>query len=193
MISLATTTLWSDKRLTATSPVDTSEHRVDATDDRHRIGNQSAAHHVRQALDVDETRLAHVQPVGVRRAVADDVAADLATRSLDAHVRLALGHLEALGEDLEVVDQGFHRLVDARPTWRGDLLVLDAVVAFRHVIEDLAHDLHRLADLGEADRVPIEGVTVRADHHVEVELVVVQIGLIAAQVPFDVVDGSYGD
>jgi hypothetical protein len=30
-------------------------------------------------------------------------------------VGLALGHLEALGEDLEVVDQGLHRLVDAAP------------------------------------------------------------------------------
>ena len=60
-----------------------------------------------------------------------EVAAELAARRLDGDVHLALGHLEALGEDLEVVDERFHRLVDAGPRRRGDLLVLDAVVAAR--------------------------------------------------------------
>ena len=47
-------------------------------------------------------------------AVGDEVAADLAARRLDRDVRLARRHLEALGEQLEVVDQRFHRLVDTR-------------------------------------------------------------------------------
>ena len=112
-------------------------------------------------LDVDERRGPHVHAVRLGRAVAGDVAAELAARALDGDVDLALGHLEALGEDLEVVDQRLHRLVDARPRRRRDLLVLDAVVAGRHPVEDLADDAHRLADLVEADRVAVEGVAVR--------------------------------
>ena len=50
---------------------------------------------------------------GLAPTVADDVAAELAAGRLDGDVDLALGHLEALGEDLEVVDQRLHRLVDA--------------------------------------------------------------------------------
>ena len=50
---------------------------------------------------------------GLAVAVGHEVAAELAAGRLDGDVGLALGHLEALGEDLEVVDQGLHRLVDA--------------------------------------------------------------------------------
>ena len=82
-----------------------------------------------------------------------------------------------------MVDQGFHRLVDARTRRRSDLLVLDAIVAFGHPVEDLADDLHRLANLVEANRIAVESVAVGADHHVEVDVVVVQVGLITSQVP----------
>ena len=154
-------------------------------DDGDSVGDEAAAHHVGQALDVHEGGVTHVHPVRLGRTVAGDVAADLAARALDADVDLALGHLEALGEDLEVVDQRLHRLVDARPRWRGDLLVLDAIVARRHQLEDLGDDAHRLADLGEPDRVAVEAVAVRTDDHVEVELVVVQVRHVAAEIPLD--------
>ena len=127
---------------------------------------------------------ADVHAVRLRRAVAHDVAAELAARRLDRHVGLALGHLEALGEDLEVVDQRLHRLVDASARRRRDLLVLDPVVAARAwLVEDLADDPDRLADLVEADGVAVEAVAVAADDHVELDLVVVEVGHVAAQVP----------
>ena len=154
-------------------------------DDRHRVGDEAAAHHVRQALDVDERRGPHVDAVRARPAVAGDVAAELAARALDGDVDLALGHLEALGEDLEVVDQRLHRLVDAGPRRRRHLLVLDPVVAGRHAVEDLAHDAHRLADLVEPDGVAVEGVAVRADDDVEVDLRVLHVRHAAADVPVD--------
>src|SRR5215217_5270439 len=123
MISLASETLASERRAIRTAPrtaprrwgtassssVDVPEHGVDRGDDGHRVGDEAAAHHVRQALEVEERRAAHVHPVRPGAAVAGDVAAELAARALDRHVDLALGHLEALGEDLEVVDQGLHR------------------------------------------------------------------------------------
>ena len=141
------------------------------------------AHHVREGLEVDEARAADVHPVGLRRAVAHDVAAELAAGRLDRHVRLALGHLEALGEDLEVVDQGLHRLVDASAGRRRDLLVLDPVVTGREQVEDLPDDLDRLADLVDADRVAVEAVAVAADDDVEVDLLVEEVGHVAPEVP----------
>ena len=122
-------------------------------------------------------------PVRLGGPVRDEVAAELAARRLDGHVDLALGDPEALGEELEVVDERLHRLVDARPRRRRDLAVLDAVVAGRHLLEDLADDPDRLADLVEAHRVAVEGVAERADDDVEVDLVVGQVRHRAAQVP----------
>ena len=127
-------------------------------DDRHGVGDEATAHHVRQRLDVDERRRPHVHPVRSGRTVAGDVATELAARALDGDVDLAGGHLEPLGEQLEVVDQRLHRLVDARPRRRRDLLVLDPVVAGRHGVEDLTDDAHRLTHLVDADGVTVEGV-----------------------------------
>src|SRR5262245_35731152 len=107
MISFATDTLASLRRLMRRPPrssVDVSEDGVDGRDHRDGVGDQAAAHHVRQALDVDERWRADVDPVRAGRAVADEVAPELAPWALDGDVHLTLGHLEALGEQLEVVD-----------------------------------------------------------------------------------------
>ena len=97
---------------------------------------------------------------GFAGAVGHEVAADLAARRLDRDVGLARRHAEALGEQLEVVDQRLHRLVDAGARRRRDLAVLHAVVAERHPLDALAHDLHRLEDLVEPDPVAVEHVAV---------------------------------
>ena len=101
-------------------------------DDGDGVGDEAAVHHVRAASGGSRSSGPRMcMRYGLARAVADDVAAELAAGRLDGDVGLALGHLEALGEDLEVVDQRLHRLVDAGPRRRRDLLVLDAVVAGR--------------------------------------------------------------
>jgi len=82
-----------------------------------------------------------------------------------------------------VVDQRFHRLVDARPWRRRDLAVLHAVVAGGHELHALAHDLDRLEDLVEADLVAVEDVAVRGVDHVEVDVVVGEVRLRLAEVP----------
>ena len=163
----------------STSPItgSTDEHDDDG------VGQEAAAHHQRQALQVHEARPPDVHPVGLGPAVGHQVAAELAAGGLDGHVDLALGHPEALGEDLEVVDQRLHRLVDAAAGRRRDLLVLDAVVAGRHLLDDLADDPDRLADLVEADRVPVEVVAEGADDDVELDLVVAEVRHRAAAGP----------
>src|SRR5205807_6861492 len=104
-------------------------------------------------------------------------------RRLDRDVRLAGRNAEALGEQLEVVDQRFHRLVDARTRRRGDLAVLDAVVAERHALDALSYDLHRLQNLVEPDLVAVEDIAVLGVDHVEVDLVVRKVRLRPTEVP----------
>ena len=82
-----------------------------------------------------------------------------------------------------MVDERFHRLIDADARRRGDLLVLHPVITRRHLVENLFDDAHRLADLVEADRVAVVAVAVRADDDIEIDLVVGEVGLIAAKVP----------
>ena len=82
-----------------------------------------------------------------------------------------------------MVDQRFHRLVDTSPWWRRDLLVLQAVVAGRHLFDALAHHVDRLAGLVEAHRVTVEAVAIGADDDVEVELVVLEIRHVATEIP----------
>ena len=136
-----------------------------------------------QGLEVHEAGGPDVHALRLRRTVGDDVAAELTPGALDRGVDLALGHLESLGEDLEVVDQRFHGLVDAGPGRRGDLLVLDAVLTGRHLVEHLVEDANRLTDLVQPDRVAVEAVPVGPDDDVEVDLVVAEVRLVAAEVP----------
>ena len=163
----------------STSPMTGSTEEMTATASAIR---PTAQQH-RQHLEVDEARPPDVHAVGLRRPVGDQVAAELAPGRLDGHVDLALGHPEALGEDLEVVDQGLHALVDAGPWRRRHLAVLHPVVPRRHLVGDLADHLDRLANLVEAHRVAVEVVAVGADDHVEVDLVVGQVRHGPPQVP----------
>ena len=78
----------------------------------------------RRRLRGDERRRAELDAPRLRPAVGDDVAAELAARRLDRHVDLALRHAEALGDDLEVVDQRLHRGVQLLARRQHDLAVV---------------------------------------------------------------------
>src|SRR3989304_3613106 len=88
-------------------------------------------------------------PPWLGAARGDHVDAQFAARRLDRLVHLTGRNPEPLGEDLEMVDQGFHRLVDARPGRRGHLAILGPVVAWRHGPGRLLDDPQRLANLLE--------------------------------------------
>ncbi len=60
-------------------------------------------------LQVRERRVAVVHAIGPGAAVADHVHSQLAARRLHGDVHLAGGNPDALGDQLEVVDQGLHR------------------------------------------------------------------------------------
>src|SRR5213075_198316 len=96
------------KRLLA---VDLAEHDVERTDVRRHVGELvSSGHHV-ERLQVRETRRSDLAAIGFVGAVRDQVDAELALGRLDRSVGLAGRHLVALGVELEVMDQGLHRVL----------------------------------------------------------------------------------
>src|SRR5690606_9788172 len=103
----------------------------------------------------------------------------------DRTVGLAGRHAVAFREQLEVVDQRFHVVLHLLAAGRGDLEVVDhdrAGIGLQpaHALLD---DPRRLAHLGHAHQVPVVAVAGVADGNVEVDLGVLRVGLLLAQVP----------
>ena len=155
-----------------------------------------------RGLQVRERRVAEVRPEGAGAAVGDDVGAELAAGRLDRHVRLAGRDPEALGHQLEVVDQGLHRLThdvadvveavahavaaDRELAGPGDLLVGDhdrGALEPGQPVGGLLDDLQRLPHLGEADPEATVGVAGVPGLDLEVVVLVAAVGLGLAQVP----------
>ena len=102
---------------------------------------------------------------------------------LDRVVRLARRDAEALGDELEVVDERLHRGRELVPRRQRVLAVLGDVRALGQALERLLDDPHRLLHLLHADAVAVVVVADRPDRDREVEVVVGGVGLRLAQVP----------
>ena len=100
----------------------------------------AALAHRGQRLQVVEARVAHVHARGLGRTVGEDETAQLAARRLDRRVDLARRHAEALGHQLEVVDQRLHRRRQLVPRRQRDLAVVGDVGPVRQVVERLLDD-----------------------------------------------------
>src|SRR3954453_19808123 len=97
------------------SAVHPTHHRIDGRDSSDDASDLTALTQRRGGLQVGEGRVAEVDPIGAGAAVADDVRAELTSRGLDRDVRLAGRDGEALGDELEVVDQRLHGLTHDVP------------------------------------------------------------------------------
>src|SRR4051812_16504936 len=75
-------------------------------------------------LQVGEAWRPDLAPVGTVGPVRDEKYAELALRSLDSDIDLAGGNVEALGVQLEVMDQRLHRTFHLATPRRRDLVVL---------------------------------------------------------------------
>ena len=145
-----------------------------------------AAHEI-HGLEMGEARGLDLAAIGLVGAVGDQIDAEFALRRLDRGIDLAGRHLVALGIELEVVDQRFHRALHLAALGRHHLAVErgDRAAAIRRqqLVAALLHDAHRLAHLFHADVVAVEAVTVLADGDVEFHLLVALVGLRLAQIP----------
>src|SRR5882762_297789 len=88
--------------------VDFTKHDVLRADNRHDIGQHMALRHLVERRQMGKARRADLHAVGLVRAVGDDVNAEFPFRVLDCGVGLARRDVDALGEELEMVDQLFH-------------------------------------------------------------------------------------
>ena len=89
-------------------PINLTKDNVQSADDGHDIGDHHVLAEVVYGGQMREARRLDLAPVGLAGAVGHEVDAELALRSLDGRVRGAGRHGEALGEELEVVDQSLH-------------------------------------------------------------------------------------
>src|ERR1039457_1684056 len=90
------------------SSIDLPEHDVHRADDGDGVGDHVPARHLVERRKMNKARRPDLQAIRLVGAVAHDVDAKLAFGMLDRRIRLAFGHAEALGEELEMVDQVFH-------------------------------------------------------------------------------------
>ena len=101
-------------------------------------------------------------------------------------VALAFRHVEALGIELEVVDQRFHRILHFATTWWRQFGIArqDGPGAFlRQQLNALLDDLGGLFHFLHAANIAVVIVAVLADRDFEFEFVIAFIGLRATQVP----------
>ena len=139
------------------------------------------------ALQMREARRADLALVRLVAAVGDEIDAELALGRLDRGINLAGRHVIALGVELEVVDQRFHRALHLGALGRHDLVVVDRdralPVRAAQFFDALLHDAHRLAHLFHADAVAVVAVAVLADRNVEFEFGIAFVRLRPAQIP----------
>src|SRR6478609_9100083 len=99
---------WVEEVIRSFSPVDLAEHDVHRADHRDSVGDHVTARHFVKGGEVRKTGCTDLQAVRLVGAVTHQIDAELALRMLDGGIRLALGHMEAFGEELEMVDQLLH-------------------------------------------------------------------------------------
>src|SRR5262249_49349412 len=125
--------------------------------------------------------------VGLVAAVSDEIDAELALGRFDRGIDLAGRDVIALGVELEVGDQRFHRALHLGPPGRHDLVVVDRdrplTIRRAQLLDALLHDLGRLPHLLHADAVPVVTVADLADRDVEIEFRIALVRLCTTQVP----------
>src|SRR5438309_1890047 len=146
------------------SSVDLAEHRVDGAHDRDDVRHLVAGDDVRQHREVREGGAPPLEAIGLRAAVADEVAADLAARAFHPRVAFALRHSH-------LTDR-----LHAGP--RRDRPLGQAV-------EPLPDDPDRLPEFDHAHAIARVAVTGGLHRHEEVEILVRRIRLGAAYVVAD--------
>src|SRR5574341_98301 len=107
------------------SAVHVPEHDIERADNCDRVGEHVALGELVHRREVAERGRAQLHAVGLVRAVGDEIDGKFALGVLDRGVGLALGHVHALGEELEVVDELLHAELHLAARRRRHLVVVD--------------------------------------------------------------------
>ena len=90
--------------------------------------------------------------------------------------------MDAFGGDNEVVDEFLHLREDRLFVRKGGLGVVPVDRTGGQFVEDLAEDRNALADLLKPDEIAVVAVAHGADGHIEVVVLVIEIGVFLAKV-----------
>src|SRR5881409_1614862 len=147
----------------ASSTVNLTQHDVQTAHDGHNVRDHRAPANLLERAHGGETGRLYFHSIGLQAAVAYDVIPQFTPRTLRAHIHLSGRRLDALG----------NRFVH---------------VAGGDLCNSLASDLAALFDFLDPDHVPVVARTYWSvfsfpDGDIEIELVVVEIGLILADIP----------
>src|SRR5690606_32601519 len=106
-----------------TLAVNLSEHDVQRTQNGRDVGEHVPAIEEIHGGQMRKSRRADFRTVWTVGAVGHEIDAEFALRRLDGGIDLAFRNLEALGVELEVMDERFHRTLHLAPLGRHHLVV----------------------------------------------------------------------
>src|SRR5262249_51658865 len=172
-------------RLLNSLSVDVSKNDVDGADGGDDVGDQASFAHFGKSLQVRERGGTHVYAIRFSRTVADHVITHLTARRFHRLVHLAGRNSEALGDDLEVIDQGFHLRLHFLAVGQDDFGRGRFDRAFGHAVKRLLHDSDGLAQLLHATHVSVEDITFFAERDLELKILVAAVRRVAAQIDVD--------
>src|SRR5690606_9974028 len=89
-----------------------ARYHIQTTHRQNRIRNITTLDHFRISLIVDEARSSEVQAEGSASTVADQVKAEFAVTTFHTVVYFSLRDIGFAHNDLKVIDQGFHIIID---------------------------------------------------------------------------------
>src|ERR1035437_2862743 len=163
-------------------PVRVTENEIHAADGRDHIRDQGPLHHFRHGLQVAETGRAHVYAVRVGGTVADHVIPEFAARRFNPLVDFAFGYAEALGNNLEMVNEGLHLGLHFFAVGEHDVGRVGFPRARGHSVHGLEDDAHALPHFFQAHKVPRVDIAFGARGNFEIELLVTGVGRVLAGV-----------
>ena len=128
---------------------------------------------------------ADFQAVGFPAARADDVEPQLPLVRFGPAIDLSRRGVEALREELELLDHGFQIRKDPLLRRQRDAGYIGHNGAVLHLLQALPDDFHAFIEFLDADPVPIVGVAVLAERHTEFAFRIGRIGLGFTEVVVD--------
>src|SRR5690242_15751467 len=139
-------------------------------------------HHI-DCLEERETGRAYLTAIRTIGSICNQIDTEFAFGTLHNRVGSTGRHMIAFSEELEVMDQRFHRPLHLRSMWRAELAILHLYRTRPHLVQALADNLHTLTHFGEPHEIAVVAITIPPDRHLEPDLGIFVVGLRASQIP----------
>src|SRR5690606_13640998 len=149
------------------------------------VGDHVAARHLVERLQMHEAWRTNLHAVRLVGTIGHQVNAELALGVFDACIGLACWHMEAFGEQLEVMDQIFHAgLHFFTLGWRNLVVVSnDRTRVIAQPLYALSDDACTFTHFADTYQIAVIAVAINANRDIEIYAIIDFVGLHFAQVP----------